>query len=238
MRRRKRQQAEGDPRVVVGYVRVSKEEQALGPEAQREAIARWCAAQGAILVAVHEDRLTSVSPIDRRPGFMAALADIAVHGAGVLVVAKRDRIARDPILVAMMESLTADAGARIQSAGGEANGDDPTSILMRRILDAFAEYERLMIKARTKAALAVKRRRGERIGGEVPYGWRLADDGVHLEPDSHEGGVVALARELRMAGRSCREVSAELAARGHVGRSGRPLDPRQVLRMVREEPSA
>ena len=44
-----------------------------------------------------------------------------------------------------------------------------------RMVDAFAEYERAIIRARTRAALAVKRGRGERTG-EVPYGFRLAED--------------------------------------------------------------
>lgn len=44
---------------------------------------------------------------------------------------------------------------------------------MRRIVDAFVEYERLVIRARTRAALTVKRSRGERIGG-IPYGHQLA----------------------------------------------------------------
>ncbi len=39
---------------------------------------------------------------------------------------------------------------------------------MRRIVDAFAEYERLLIKAHTRAALAVKRSRGEQTC-DIPY---------------------------------------------------------------------
>ena len=39
---------------------------------------------------------------------------------------------------------------------------------MRRMIDAFAEYEKLIIGARTKSRLAAKRRRGEKTGGMVP----------------------------------------------------------------------
>ena len=57
---------------------------------------------------------------------------------------------------------------------------------MRRIVDAFAEYERLVIKARTRAALAVKRTRGERIDG-IPYGFHrssrtMARTGLRMMP--------------------------------------------------------
>ena len=58
--------------------------------------------------------------------------------------------------------------------------DDPSSILMRRMIDAFAEYEKLIIGARTKSGLAAKRRRGEKTGGMVPYGF---EQGPEDRPD-------------------------------------------------------
>ena len=59
----------------VGYIRVSTEEQTLGPEAQRVALARWAEARKIQLVAVHEDRgVSGAAPLDRRPGLLAALA--------------------------------------------------------------------------------------------------------------------------------------------------------------------
>ena len=56
----------------------------------------------------------------------------------------------------------------LQSAAGEGTDTDgPTDILMRRIVDAFGEYERLIIKARTKAALR-SRRAGESDAAAYP----------------------------------------------------------------------
>jgi DNA invertase Pin-like site-specific DNA recombinase len=82
-----------------------------------------------------------------------------------LLVAKRDRLGRDPIVVAMIESAVVRKGARIVSAAGEGTeGDEPSHVLMRHLIDAFAEYERLIIVARTKAALQAKKARGERVG--------------------------------------------------------------------------
>ena len=82
----------------------------------------------------------------------------------MLLVAKRDRLGRDVIAVAMIERLIAKRGARVVSAAGEGtDSDDPSALLMRRLIDSFAEYERALIAARTRAALAAKRRRGERV---------------------------------------------------------------------------
>ena len=192
----------------------------------------WCRGRGVVLASWHEDRLCSVTAVDQRPGLMEALEQVQALGAGVLLVAKRDRLARDPIITAMVERLVERAGARVQSAAGEGtDGDGPVDQLMRRIVDAFAEYERALIRQRTKAALAVKSRRGERVGG-VPYGWRVAADGVHLIPDEVEQHIIKMASELRDQGQSLNEVSDSLARLDLVSRRGVPLQKMSIKRMV------
>ena len=64
-------------------------------------------------------------------------------------------------------------GAAIRAVDRSGNIDTPEGLLVRRIVDAFAEYERLTIQARTKAAPAVKRSRRERISREPPTGGAL-----------------------------------------------------------------
>ena len=201
-----RKPQKADPKRVVGYLRVSKEEQSLGPEAQREQLERWCAANGAQLVATFEDRVTSVALLDKRPALMEALDALRAHGAGVLLVAKRDRIARDVMLAAMLESLAEKAGARILCADGTGNADGPEGMLIRGIADLFAQYERAMIRTRTKAALAVKKARGELVG-TAPYGFERAADGVRLVPNAREQLVVALIAKLRHEGRTLQEIT-------------------------------
>ena len=148
---------------------------------------------------------------------------LAAVGTGdVLMVAKRDRIGRDPLVVIMIEAAVKRQGGRVVSVAGEGTqDDDPASILLRRIVDAFAEYERLLIKARTRSALAAKRRRGQRVGS-VPIGYDLADDGqrskqgqpVALVVNPAEVAVIALVHQLRAEGRSLRAIAAELDRRG------------------------
>jgi DNA invertase Pin-like site-specific DNA recombinase len=201
-----------DPRRAVAYLRVSTDEQHLGPEAQRAALVAWAAREGVEVVAWHVDQGVSGA---------AAIADLREHGAGVLAVAKRDRLARDVMAAAMVERLTADAGARILSAAGEGTeSDDPAAVLMRRMVDAFAEYERALIAARTRAALAVKRSRGEATS-HAPYGFRA--EGGRLVADEGEQAVIARVREARERGLTVRAIAAELAAAGVVSRRGSPL---------------
>ena len=85
----KRVQA-GSSKVAVAYLRASKDEQRLSPEAQRATVEAWAAREGVQVVAWCVDQgVCSVTPIDGRPALLAALAALREHGAGVLVVAKR-----------------------------------------------------------------------------------------------------------------------------------------------------
>ena len=77
-------------REVVGYVRVSTDEQAdsgAGLEAQRTAIRVECARRGWNLIAIHEDA-ASARTLAARPGLAAALQAIEANGASALIVAK------------------------------------------------------------------------------------------------------------------------------------------------------
>lgn len=210
----------GDAGRVVLYVRVSTEDQALGPEAQRTAAARWCEARGAQLVAVCEDLgVSGGAPLDQCPGLLEALRELESQGAGVLLVAKRDRLARDVMKAAMVEQLATRAGATVASAAGEGEGTDPEAVLRRTLADAFAQYERGLIAARTKAALGVKKQRGERVGA-VPYGWRVGEDGKRLERCEGEQLVIEAVRAMRADGLTLAAICAELEARGLAPRSG------------------
>jgi site-specific DNA recombinase len=102
---------------------------------------------------------------------------------------------------------------------------------MRTILDAAAAYERALIRGRTRAALAVKKSRGERVGG-VPYGFRVGADGKGLERDDHEQAVIEELRQLRRSGVTFRRLQHLGAAKGLTGRTGRPFTLQALHRLV------
>jgi DNA invertase Pin-like site-specific DNA recombinase len=214
-----------NPAIAIAYLRVSTDEQQLGPEAQRAAIERWAAARGVRVVSWHADQgISGGATYEQRPALQAAFAALREHDAGVFVVAKRDRIARDVMIAAMVERLAEREGATVMSAAGEGEGgaDDPGALLMRRMIDVFAEYERALIRSRTKAALGVKKARGERVGS-VPFGFRVSADGKTLAPCDAEQAAIERARTLRESGLSLRAVARALASEGVLSRSGKAL---------------
>jgi DNA invertase Pin-like site-specific DNA recombinase len=97
-----------DPTKAVAYLRCSTDRQDLSPDAQRDAIDRWARNAGVEVAAWHEDRgISGGAPLEDRPGLSAAVSDLQDLGAALLVVARRDRLARDVLTAALVERLTA-----------------------------------------------------------------------------------------------------------------------------------
>ena len=207
----------------VAYIRCSTDKQAdsrLGLDAQRTSVTTAAARLGLSLGSVFVDAGVSGSlALDDRPVLMEAVS--ALKRGDVLLVAKRDRLGRDVVEVAMIERFIAKRGARVVSAAGEGTeNDDPSGVLMRRLIDSFAEYERLIIAARTRAALAAKRRRGERVSGAIPYGFTLGVDGRTLDPVDDEQHTLQTVRELRDGGCSFQAIADTLNKDGVRTRTG------------------
>lgn len=199
------------PRTAVAYLRVSTDEQHLGPEAQLAAVRAFAQARGLEIAAVCVDHVSGAAPLEERDGLMDALRVLEELGGGVLLAAKRDRLARDTMLAAMLERQVERLGGVILTADGAAEGNSPEAVLMRRVLDAFSEYERAMIRARTRAAMRALQARGVKLGNQ------------HYGETAEERAIIDAAVELRASGRTLEQVSADLAARGMLARSGKPF---------------
>ena len=218
--------------VAIGYVRLSKEqgERGLGQAAQRKAILAEARHLDLEVVAVHvDDGVSGAAEIDKRPGLLAAMSEL--RPGDRLLVAKRDRLGRDVLLVGWLEKEAHLRGAEIVSAAGEGNGSDPTSQLMRRIVDAFAEYERAVIRARTRVALRAKWDRGESMTGTIRYGYEDAGGGK-IKPDRHEQAVIGQMAQMRSRGLTLRDISVRLARRGTMARNGKPFSPKLIMTIL------
>jgi site-specific DNA recombinase len=217
----------------VGYIRVSTDDQALSVSAQRQRIAAWCTERNLELLTIHEDvGISGGADLDKRPGLMAAIG--ALSKGIALVAVKRDRIARDAMNAAMIERLAERVGATVMTCDGAGEGNTPEARLMRTLIDAFSEYERAIIRARTIVALAHKRAKGERTSLYAPYGYLIADDGKTLDTHDGEQLLVAAIRDAREQGLSHRAVVSDLAQNGFHTRKGTAIGLRQVQRIMEQ----
>lgn len=199
----------------IAYYRVSTSQQAesgLGIEAQRNACEEWGAKNDVEIVDEFVDEGVSgtVEPA-KRDGLAVALNTI--EHVDTFLVAKRDRVARDMMHTGMVERIIEKNDAELVSAQGEGTQtDDPfASFFQSRMADLFAEYEALQASVRTKAALAAKRAKGEKLGGDVPYGKSVDDNGKLTDANSIEAKIVDLRDNEEL---SYREIADRLEAEG------------------------
>ena len=88
-----------------------------------------------------------------------------------------------------------------------------------RMLAVLNEFERDQVSERTKAALAHKKSKGERIG-TVPYGYSVADNGIALVENIQEQTILKDIQALRRDGYKLREITEQLNNQGLLTRRG------------------
>lgn len=162
---------------LIGYARVSTEEQGTDPQAD-ELRAAGCDP-------VLEER---ASGADRGRPVLARLLG-AIRPGDTLVVVRLDRLARSVAhLLAIIEQLEA-GGAHFRSLRDPIDTATPQGMFSLQVLGAVAQLERALISERTRAGLAAARRRG-RVGGnpglragdkEAIRKLRASRDARHLE---------------------------------------------------------
>ncbi len=232
---------------VILYVRVSTEEQGGGTslETQERDLRVWAASVGGSVVAVHQDLVSGTAEISQRPGLVRALEDLAEACDGRpalkrgqpapadaprLCCWRRDRLARDTGVVAAIESVVAGYGAVVSSLD-VAMDEGPEALLMRRILDAFAEYERVKILVRTALGKAQARRHGRFPGGQPP--WGAAAENGELRWESVEAReTVKTCIGMYQGGYTFTEIAEWLNARGIETRNGARWTHVQARRLV------
>ena len=96
--------------------------------------------------------------------------------------------------------------------GGDVTGNG-VSKLVFTILSAVAEAERDRIRERIRDVKADQRKRQRYLGGIVPFGWRIGEDGTLVEVLEQQRAIQRIV-ELRHNGLSLRAISASIAADG------------------------
>jgi DNA invertase Pin-like site-specific DNA recombinase len=160
---------------VIGYIRVSTEEQAdsrAGLDAQRAAILAEAQRRGWHLVEVIEDAGYSGKDL-KRPGIVVALEALKAHHADTLVVAKLDRLSRSMLDFAGLMARASQERWALVALDLGVDTTTPVGEMMANVLATFAQFERRLIGQRTRDALAQKRLAGvvlgrpRRLPGEV-----------------------------------------------------------------------
>ena len=201
----------------LSYLRVSGKGQIEGDgfERQRTAIARFCkASKHAIVEEFRDEGVSGTKELESRPGLAALLDRIESNGVKVVIVERADRLARDLMVSEVILSQLSEAGARVLTADGadlSSAADDPTRTLIRQVLSAVAQFDKSVTVLKLRAARERLRRKGGRVEGRKPYGFRPDEQKVleHMQqlrgrPRGERLSYEGIARQLNAEGRTTR----------------------------------
>jgi len=232
MGQRRRKQPE--TKTVVGYVRVSTEEQAndgVSLDAQQAKIEAYCFANDLELAGMFVDEGISGSRTDNRPALQQALDTVCATG-GVLVVYSLSRMSRTTQNTLELAKRLDKAGADLVSLSEKIDTTSAAGKMIFRMLAVLAEFERDQVSERTTMAMAHKRSKGERISRHIPFGQRLSADGVHLEDNPQEQTIIGKTVALWNQGFSQRKVAAHLETAGFLSRTGKRFNHKTIGTIV------
>jgi len=244
-RRRGRKAADSGVVRLVGYCRVSTEEQAregVSLDAQAERLRAFATAHGYELVGIETDAGVSgkVAP-EARPGMAAALARVRDGDAEGIVALKLDRLSRDTRATLDLVEECDRHGWRLMSVSESLDTGSAAGRLVVTVLAALSQMEREQVAERTTFALEAIGREGRGRSRFTPFGWRTADgatenaagDRRELVPHDQEQAALARIVELDHAGDGARRIASALNADSSNPRSGKPWTPNSVAAILR-----
>jgi DNA invertase Pin-like site-specific DNA recombinase len=209
---------------VVGYTRVSTQEQSdsgAGLQAQRSAIELEAQRRGWELVAICEDAAASGKDL-KRPGLQQTLALVESDVADVLCVSKLDRLSRSVHDFSGLLQRSQRRGWSLCVLDLQLDTSSPSGALVANVMASVSEWERRVIGARTRDALAVRREQGVRLG----------------RPREIPPAVVDRIHELHRSGYRVSDITRKLNAEGTRTPRGRPWYPNAVARAIARQIAA
>lgn len=169
---------------VIGYVRTSTVDQEAGATAQAKEIRRTCKARKALaLVTIVEEHVSGASL--ERPGLQAAIEELRAGRADGLMVTKLDRLSRSTRDAAELFKVFADNGWELIVLDPAVDTSTPWGKALASFVAVMAELERDLISERTKAALAVRKAQGVRLGQEPMIPDEVIDHMRELRGPAH-----------------------------------------------------
>jgi len=215
----------------VGYVRVSTDEQAksgLGLEAQIAKIKAYAELFDIELTEIIADEGISGKTLER-DGFKKAIKMLKDKKAEGMVIAKLDRLTRNVADLGTLVSTVFDK-AELYSVSEQINTKNAAGRLVLNVLVSVAQWERETICERTKDALQAKKARGEKTGGNVPFGFNVING--KLVKNEEEQSIINEIKNLKNKGLSLRKIAGILNEKGIVTKNGKTWTATQIQRIA------
>ena len=230
----------------IGYVRVSTVEQAkkgISIKNQKMRIRRYAEDNDLTIIEICEDRGISGSKIKNRPGMMQLIDLVDGKKAEAVVSYKLDRLFRNTSdAINTLDWLKAKKVA-FHSITEKIDTTTPLGKFFVGITALYAEMERDVLSERIRDNLKMKKLRGEKTGGHVPYGYDsyikeyVKRDGkqvpIHgLKKNKQEQRRIRKTKKLRDQGLSYGAISDELNRLRYKTKTGKKWTAMTVKRTI------
>ena len=160
---------------IIGYARVSKDDQADSLPAQ---VSRLTAAGcSQVITDIETGRSTD------RDGLLELMAMVRAGQAAELLVTRVDRLGRDAAYTDALLAQCEAQGVAVRALdGGVIETATPQGFLMARLQTGLAEMESRMLSMRLRRQFVVYRAEGRHLRRRKPFGYQAGPD-HHLQPD-------------------------------------------------------
>ena len=216
-------------RKAFSYSRISVQsdnDQNLSLTAQRAKARAYCELNGLELLGEFSEVYSAKNAKDREE-FQKCLK-AAKKEKAVIICYNLSRFARNTSEALFLSDELKKAGCDLVLIQEQINTDTSSGRLFFTLCASFAEYERQLISERTRMALGVKREANKRISGRIPYGFKLAKNGVDLIPVPKEAKVIARMKNLKAEGFTFVKISQILNAEKIKTKNGKKWFPATI----------
>ncbi len=223
---------------VIGYTRVSTEEQAatgVSLQAQAEKVRAYASLYDLEIVEIIEDAGQSAKSL-KRPGIQRALEMLRTGEAQGLLVANLDRLTRSLVDLNMLISDYFSEKGKVQaslfSVADQVDARSAGGRLVLNVLMSVSQWEREKIGERSRTAMAYKKSQGQRLGAPS-LGVRV-ENGQAVE-DHEEIKTARYILSLREQGLTLQDISDKLNAEGRRTKRGAKWYPKTVDNVIRRQ---
>jgi len=217
------------------YGRVSTDRQENGREGQLQKLLDAASRDGIAFAdePYFDEDVSGSVPFNQRPKGKT-LWDKLAPGDCVYIT-KVDRGFRSMSDAAFTLEKWKSIGVRVRIVDLGIDVSSPAGEMFFHLLAAFATFERQIISARTKEALAYRTRQRGVHANARPIGWRKLgskQEGWRLEPDEREREVAEKARELRQSGLGWRRLVVAMWRGKLHKKNGNHYDQRDIKKLI------
>lgn len=228
------------PKLAIGYIRVSTEEQVREGQSldnQAARIREYCQFRALELVDIVCDEGISGGTNRKRHGFNDLLDRIEAAGIDAVVLYSLERLSRDMLTLLALEKYLDEFDVELHTIEGTVDTSTPDGFMTFAMKAFLGEMERRQVKYRTKKSMEHLKGKN-RLVGSVPYGFKAVKKNIDgkgkrvLEPEPTEQTVIQEASKLYKTGKTLKEIADALTKKGRRTRNGKSFTATQVMRML------